>query len=418
MQPNENTGAPPLTGLTVLELGSTAAGPFCARLLADFGADVIKVEDIVGDPVRNLGETFEGSSLYAASILRSKRLLSMDLRQPEVCDIIREMIPRVDIVVENFRPGGLEKWGLGYEDLRKINPEIILTRISGFGQTGTWSRKPGYGVIGEAVSGLREMIGDEDRPPSRVAMPLTDYIAALYGAFGTMLALTSRQATGHGQVVDASLFESAFSFMENSVPTYDKLGKMFSRSGSKLPHSTPNNLYPTKDGSHIHITALADSVFQRLILAMERPELAEAEQYATQVNRAENEDALEKIVSDWTATKNLEEIESILEKADVPAARIYKMSDVFKSNLYREREMLVDVPDERFGSIKLAGVVPRLTHTPGSIRWAGQDPGSHTYDVLIDEFEFDEGRIANLIKRGFIRTNATQLSASSSSTSN
>lgn len=402
MDENKDSDTPPLAGLRVLELGSTAAGPFCARLLADFGADVIKVEDLAGDPVRSLGESVNGSSLYAASILRNKRLVSLDLRQPEICDIIRQAIPKFDIVVENFRPGGLEKWGLGYGDLSRINPQIILTRISGFGQTGSWSKKPGYGVIGEAISGLRDLIGDADRPPSRVAMPLTDYIAALYAAFGTMLAVRSRELTGRGQVVDATLFESAFSFMESSVPTFDQLGKAATRSGSKLPYSTPNNLYPTKDGDHIHIAALADRVFRRLVEAMGRPELADDPRFITQTGRANNEAEIESLVSEWTQSKSLEELESILDSANVPASRIYKMADIFESDLYREREMLVDVPDRRFGSIKLAGVVPRLSHTPGAIKWAGQDPGAHTRDVLRQEFELDEQTIDRLIARGFV----------------
>lgn len=406
MGTQQNKGAQPLSGLKVLELGSTAAGPFCARLLADFGADVIKVEDLTGDPVRNLGETYEGSSLYAASILRNKRLVAMDLRQKEVCDLIREMIPKFDVVIENFRPGGLKKWGLGYDTLSRINPRIIVTSISGYGQTGPWNNKPGYGVIGEAISGLRDLIGDPDRPPSRVAMPLTDYIAALYAAFGTLLALQTRETTGRGQVVDTTLFESAFSFMESSVPTYDKLGKMATRAGSKLPHSAPNNLYPTKDGDNIHITALADRVFRRLAEAMDKPELADDPKFSTQVSRSQNEDELEKIVTAWTKTKTLKALEALLEQVDVPASRIYKMSDIFKSALYREREMLVDVPDERFGSIKLAGVVPRLSETPGSINWAGQEIGTHTHTVLVNEFGFDEGRIQKLIDKGFIKTNA------------
>lgn len=403
MTSTNSDSVPPLSGLKVLELGSTVAGPFCARLFADFGADVIKVEDLTGDPVRNLGESFNGSSLYAASILRNKRLVAMDLRQPEICDMIRQMIPEFDIVIENFRPGGLERWGIGYEDLRKLNTRIIFTRISGFGQTGSWSSKAGYGVIGEAVSGLRELIGDPDRPPSRVAMPLTDYIAALYAAFGTMLALNSRTISGQGQVVDATLFESAFSFVEASVPAFDKLGKAATRSGSKLPYSTPNNLYPTADGSNIHITALADRVFQRLAEAMGQPELATDPKFATQVSRSANEVELERLVAEWTSSKPLQELETMLDSADVPASRIYTMSDVFDSDLYREREMLVDVPDKRFGSIKLAGVVPRLSATPGGIKWAGQDIGADTYEVLVDQFGFDRDKIEGLVNKGFIR---------------
>lgn len=398
----EVTRQGPLSGLKVLELGSTAAGPFCARLLADFGADVIKIEDLAGDPVRNLGDSFEGHSLYAASILRNKRLISMDLRQAEIRDIVREMIPFFDVVVENFRPGTLENWGLGYADLSGINPRIIFTRISGFGQTGPWSDKPGYGVIGEAVSGLREMIGDADRPPSRVAIPLTDYIAALYAAFGTVLALQSRSTTGRGQIVDTALYEAAFSFMEAAVPAYDKLGKNPKRAGAKLPHSAPNNLYPTGDGQHIHITALADRVFGRLATVMGRPDLASNPKFATQVERSINEEELEAVINEWLSHLTLVEADTILADAGVPASRIYRMTDIFESELYKSRNMILDIDDERFGSIKLAGIVPKLSETPGHVFRAGQDPGTDTYDVLVREFGFEPARIKELENQGFI----------------
>ena len=400
-------GDGPLSGLKVLELGSTAAGPFCARLLADFGADVIKIEDIAGDPVRNLGDSFEGRSLYAASILRNKRLVSMDLRQPEIQGIVRKMIPHFDVVVENFRPGTLEKWGLGYLELSAINPRIIFTRISGFGQTGPWRGKPGYGVIGEAVSGLREMIGDPDRPPSRVAIPLTDYIGALYAAFGTMLALQSRTATGKGQIVDTALYEAAFSFMEAAVPTFDKLGKNPMRAGAKLPNSAPNNLYPTGDGRFIHITALADRVFGRLAAAMERPDIALDPKFATQVQRSANEDELEAMIIEWLSHLSLDQADEILANAGVPASRIYRMADVFDSELYRARDMILDMPDDRFGSIKLAGIVPKLSETPGSVFRAGQEAGADTFDVLIGEFGFDRARIMELERQGYVRTSET-----------
>lgn len=392
----------PLSKIKVLELGSTAAGPFCARLLADFGAEVIKIEDLAGDPVRNLGQSFEGRSLYAASILRNKHLMAMDLRNEEVREMVLKMIPEFDVVVENFRPGTLEKWGLGYEDLRGINPKVILTRISGFGQTGPWSTKPGYGVIGEAVSGLREMIGDPDRPPSRVAIPLTDYIAALYAAFGTMIALHNRNEAGQGQVVDTALYEAAFSFMEAAVPTFDKLGISPTRAGAKLPNSAPNNLYPTGDGRNIHITALADRVFARLADAMGRPELATDPKFASQVRRTENEEELEQIIKAWLSGLSLEEADEILAKADVPASRVYTMQDVFESELYKARSMLVDVKDDQFTSIKLAGIVPKLSETPGHIVHAGRDVGQDTWSILVDRFGFEPDTVRDMGARGLI----------------
>ena len=255
-------------GYRVLELGSTAAGPFCARLLADFGAEVIKIEAPEGDPIRKLGQIVDGKSLYAASICRNKLIASLNLRKPAAQDLLKSLIPEFDVVLENFRPGTLEKWGLGYDELKKLKPQLVMTRISGFGQYGPYWDRPGYGVIGEAMSGLRHLIGDPDRPPSRVAMPLTDYITGLYAAFGTILALLAREKTGRGQMVDTALIDSAFSFMESFVPNYEKTGAIGMRCGARLPNSAPNNLYPTKDNKFIHIAALADNVYRRLVNAM------------------------------------------------------------------------------------------------------------------------------------------------------
>ncbi|MFC2176780.1 CaiB/BaiF CoA transferase family protein [Actinomycetota bacterium] len=241
----------PLSGYRVLELGSTVAGPFCGRLLADFGAEVIKVEPPTGDTVRSMGKRLEGRSLYAASILRNKQLIALDLRTEEGRDLIREMIVSCDVLVENFRPGTMERWGLGYEDLAELNPGLVMVRISGFGQDGPYSGRPGYGVIGEAMSGLRHLTGDPDRPPSRIAVSLTDYVTGLYAAFGATLALLGREKTGRGQVIDAALYESAFSFMEPWIPAFEKLGHIAGRSGSWLPESTPNNSL-SDSGRRVH----------------------------------------------------------------------------------------------------------------------------------------------------------------------
>src|SRR5690606_31440596 len=288
----------PLAGYRVLELGSTVAGPFCGRLLADFGAEVIKVEPAEGDAVRTMGKQHEGKSLYAASILRNKLLISVDLRSPEGQDLIRKLACESDIVVENFRPGGLEKWGLGYEQLRELHPGIIMARISGFGQSGPYRERAGYGVIGEAVSGLRHVTGDPDRPPTRAAVSLTDYFTGLYAAFGIVMAVLARQTTGKGQCVDAALYECAFSFMEPHIPAYEKLGYIANRAGSRLPDSTPNNLYPTRDGSHIHITAMGEAVFRRLAAAMGRPELMEQPEYASARARSEHHEDLDRLISE------------------------------------------------------------------------------------------------------------------------
>ncbi|WBY01051.1 CoA transferase [Ramlibacter tataouinensis] len=394
--------AGPLAGYRVLELGSTAAGPFCTRLLADFGAEVVKIEPAEGDPIRHLGEQYQGKSLYAASIARNKRIASIDLRRPEGRSVLLRMLPAFDAVVENFRPGTLERWGLSYEALCAVRPELILTRISGYGQDGPYAGRPGYGVIGEAVSGLREMIGDPDRPPARVAVPLTDYIAGVYSAFGTTMALLHRERTGQGQCIDTALTESAFSFMESYVPAYGKLGKMSTRTGPRLPNSAPNTLYPTRDAKHIHIAALADSVFRRLCGAMGQPGLAEDPHYATQSVRNAHEDALDEIITAWTRGKDLPELERILQQAEVPASRVFTMQDIFADPHYAARQMLQQVEDEDIGEVTLAGVVPRMSATPGSIRWPGHRIGQDTATVLRELAQAPETEIEALAQAGVI----------------
>src|SRR6185436_1367307 len=265
----------PLSGYRVLEMGSTVAGPFCGRLLADFGAEVIKVEPAEGDPVRTMGKRFHGKSLYAASIFRNKSLICVDLRTREGQEVIRRLAAKCDLVVENFRPGGLERWGLGYEALSKVNPALVMVRISGYGQDGPYASRAGYGVIGEAISGLRHVTGDPDRPPARIAVSITDYITGLYAAFGAVMALLARGKTGKGQCIDSALYECAFSFMEPHIPAFEKLGIVANRSGSRLADSTPNNLYVSRDRQFIHITAMGEAVFRRLCACMGQPGLAD-----------------------------------------------------------------------------------------------------------------------------------------------
>ena len=392
----------PLSDYRVLELGSTAAGPFCTRLLADFGAQVVKIEAVEGDPIRQMGEVVNGKSLYGASISRNKLIASFNFRKSEARDLIRAVIPQFDIVVENFRPGTLEKWGLGYADLRQLKPDLIMTRISGYGQTGPYKDRPGYGVIGEAMSGLRHMIGDPDRPPSRAAIPLTDYITALYAAFGTVMAVVAREKSGIGQCVDASLLESAFSFMEYHVPAYEKSGKIGVRTGPRLPDSAPNTLFPTRCGSHIHIAALADAVFRRLAIAMGRPELGIDPRFAEQKIRNQNQEFIDALVAEWTSARDIEDLEAILNKCDVPASRIFTMADIFKDPHYRARDMLVPTPDEEMGTVTLAGVVPKLSATPGKLRWSGHRIGQDTRAFLKQAARLSDDDIDRLVAEGVI----------------
>jgi crotonobetainyl-CoA:carnitine CoA-transferase CaiB-like acyl-CoA transferase len=397
-----SAGAGPLSGYRVLEMGSTVAGPFCGRLLADFGAEVIKVETADGDPVRTMGKQFHGKSLYAASILRNKSLISVDLRTAQGQALIADLAAKCDVVVENFRPGGLEKWGLGYADLSARNPGLVMVRISGFGQSGPYSQRAGYGVIGEAVSGIRHLTGDPDRPPARVAVSMTDYITGLYAAFGASLALLARTRTGRGQYIDAALYECAFSFMEPWIPAFEKLGHIANRCGPRLPESTPNNLFVTADGEFIHITAMGEAVFRRLTEVMAQPELAGDARFATAHARNANHEAIDDLIARWTAQHPLVHLERVLADAGVPATRIFTIADIFGDPHYRARGSIVAAADDEFGSVAMANVVPRLSETPGAVRHAGHQVGQDTRQVLHDLLQLDSSELDALEAAGVI----------------
>lgn len=397
----------PLRDITVLELGSTVAGPFCGRLLADFGATVIKVEPLEGDAVRSMGQQAEGRSLYAASIFRNKQLISVDLRTTCGQDLVRRMTESADVLIENFRPGTLEAWGLGYCRLAEKNPGLVMVRISGYGQDGPYRNRPGYGIVCEAASGLRDLTGDPDRPPPRIGVSLTDCVAGLYGAFGVMLALHERSRSGLGQVIDTALYEAAFSFLEPHVPAYEKLGRTVSRSGSRLPNNTPNNLYDTADARYIHIAAGGQSVFRRLLQCIGRPELMGDARFSTAAARNENYLALDELIGSWTGGLTAKCCEEQLVQANVPASRIFNLTDIFGDPHYAARGMLVDVPGEGRVSddsarVTLAGIVPRLSRTPGRIEWAGRERGADTLSVLIGLLGLSEKDVRVLMDAGVV----------------
>jgi len=392
----------PLAGYRVLEIGSTVAGPFCGRMLADFGAEVIKIEPADGDPVRTMGKSVDGHSLYAASIFRNKKLVSIDLHREEGRALIRELAAKCDVLVENFKPGTLEKWGLGWDDLSKINPRLVMVRISGFGQDGPYSQRPGYGVVCEAVSGLRHLTGDPDRAPSRVGVSMTDYIAGLHGAYGAVMALMAREKSGRGQVIDAALYESAFNFMEVWIGAFQKTGFVPDRTGSRLIGSTPNNLYPTADGSYIHITAMAESLFRRLCGAMGQPELAEDPRFARHSARNENHEVLDAIIADWTRLHPLADLEAKMEAVSVPATRIFTVADIFNDPHYKARQSIIEAPDRHLGTVAMPAVVPRLSDTPGTVRHAGRDIGQDSRAVLREVLDMDDARIDALTKEGIV----------------
>lgn len=388
----------PLNGIRVLELGSSVAGPFCGRLLADFGAEVIKVEVESGDAVRSMSKRVDGRSLYAASIFRNKKLISVNLRTDAGRKLIKDLSHKCDVVVENFRPGTLEKWGLGYAELSVQNPGLVMVHISGFGQTGPYRERAGYGAIGDAVSGLRHLTGDPDRPPSRIAASVVDEVTGLYGAFGAMMALRVRDLTGKGQEVDSALYEAAFSLIEPHVPAYSCLGIVPTRVGSRLPDSAPNNLYASKDQHYVHITAMGDSVFARLADTMGRGDLSKDPLYATQEARAHNEAELDRLIGEWAAQYDAQALESLLEGNGVPAARIYDIADIFKDPHFRARDMLVNLHDPELGDVTVPGVVPKLSATPGKLLHPGRSVGEDTNAVLTDLLGLSGQQISELMR--------------------
>lgn len=390
------TKAGPLAGIKVVELGSTVAAPFCCRLFADFGAEVIKVEPPDGDVLRWIGPREDGVGLYGTSILRNKQLVALDFKRPEALALARRLAERADIVVENFRPGTLERLGLGYEELSKANPGLVLVRISGFGQSGPYRGRAGYGVVAEAMAGVRHMTGDPDRPPSRVGVAMTDQLTAVYAAFAAMMALRRRDATGRGQVVDAALYECSFSLMEPYVPAYEKAGLMPMRAGSGLSDSAPNNLYGTAGGGYVHIAANGDAVFNRLMEAIGRPELAISLHYQTAADRGANKDELDREIAAWTGRHTAADVEERLIANGVPASRVFTMEDIFADEHYRARDMLPSIPHPTLGSVMMAGIAPKLSESPGTIRWAGGRIGEHTEAVLRQELGVDRATIARL----------------------
>jgi crotonobetainyl-CoA:carnitine CoA-transferase CaiB-like acyl-CoA transferase len=379
--------AGPLSGLKVIEICSTIAGPACARLMADFGADVIKIEPPEGDPVRQMGQHVDDVSLYAASILRNKRSVVLDLKDGADRALARALIDRADVLIENNRPGVMERLGLGYDSLCTTNPGLVMVRISGFGQTGPYAPRPGYGAICEALGGVRHMTGDPDRPPARVALATTDYLSSVYAAFGAMAALRERDRSGKGQVVDVALYETAFSQMEPIVPAFEKHGTVPKREGPNLPRMAPNSLYPTSDGGYVLIAANSNPTFERLLRLMDRMELLQDPRFASIRSRGEpvNARALDAEIAQWTCTFAAAELADQLEQAEVPGSRVYTIADIYQDPHFAARHMLVQVPHPRIGHTTQVGVVPRLSATPGRIRHTGHDIGADTEAVLRDE---------------------------------
>ena len=391
----------PLVGVRVLELGQVVAGPFCGQLLADLGADVVKVEPpAVGDVLRQWGWAEEGDSLWWRVAGRNKRSITVDLRTVQGQDVVRRLAQDVDVVVENFRPGTLERWGLGYVELSAANPGLVLVRISGFGQDGPYARRAGYAAIGEAMGGLRALTGYADRPPTRVGVSLGDSLTGLMGALGALAALHARRTTGRGQVVDASIYESILSITEALVPEWQVAGRQRERSGPTLPGIAPSNVYPTADGQ-VLLAANQDSVFRRLAEAMGAPGLAADPRFVDHKARGAHMAELDAIIGDWTASLPAEAVLARLHDAGVPCGRVYEPADMVTDPHFQARQSLVEVPDEDHHAIVMPGVVPKLSDTPGTVRWVGPRLGAHTDQVLrsagFDDVAIDALRTAGAI---------------------
>jgi len=392
----------PLAGVRVIELCNTFAGPACGRMLADFGADVIKVEPPEGDPVRQMGLFAEGVSLQAVSIQRGKRSIALDLKTEAGKKVLRELLATADVLIENNRPGVMERLGFGWDAVHALNERLVMVRISGYGQTGPNASRPGYGAICDAFAGVRELTGDPDRPPSRVALATTDYFTAVYSAFGAMMALFHRQTSGRGQLVDAALYETAFSMMEGFVPAFEKLGHVPTRQGPNLPNVAPNSLYPTSDG-YVLIAANNGPTWERLARAIDRAELLEDPRFATVYSRGQNAAALDALIAEWTRQRTGAEAEAAMLRAEVPSSRVFTLADVFRDPHFAAREMLVDVPHPVLGSTKQQGIVPKLSETPGQIRWSGHEIGADSRDILSEVLGYPADAIEALIAQGAVK---------------
>ncbi|MDO9336647.1 MAG: CaiB/BaiF CoA-transferase family protein [Caulobacter sp.] len=400
----EPTTDGPLAGLTVIEMGTLIAGPFCGQILGDFGATVIKLEDPgKGDPMRQWGRSLPmGHSPWWPVIGRNKRSVTLNLRDPEGQAIARKLIAGADVLVENFRPGAMEKWGLGYEALSADNPGLVMARVSGFGQTGPYAQRAGYALIGEAMGGLRYITGESDRAPARAGISVGDSLAGLHAALGTMMALHARHRTGKGQIVDAAIYESVLSVMENLITEYGLTGYVRERSGSVLPGIAPSNAYPTADGALVVIGANQDTLFARLCAAMGRPELSADPRYAGHAARGENQAELDALIGGWTATLTADDLLALMEASGVAAGRVYRAPDMLQDPQFMAREAIVETPHRVFGAVKMQNAFPKLSETPGGVRWPGPALGEHTDAVLSERAGVSAEDLAALRARGVI----------------
>ena len=402
----------PLSGLKIIEMGQLIAGPFCARFMAEFGAEVIKIEppDVDGkgggDPLRTWRKLHDGTALWWYVQSRNKKSVTINLRLPEGQDIVRRLARDADIVIENFRPGALEKWNLGYEQLAKDNPGLIMVRLSGFGQTGPYKDRVGFGAIGESMGGIRYVTGYPDRAPVRVGISLGDSLAAMYGVMGALMALHHRNANGgraggRGQVVDVALYEAVFSMMESMLPEYGMTGFVRERTGASLPGIVPSNTYATVDGKYVVIGANGDSIFKRLMHAIGRADLADDPALANNAGRVTRTEELDDVIGCWTKSHDLDHVLAALEEAEVPSGKIYSIADIVADMHYQARGMIEKHSLGADEDLLLPGIVPKLSATPGETKWIGPKLGEHTAEVL-GAIGIDADEQARLKQRGVI----------------
>ena len=390
----------PLTDVRLIELGQLIAGPFCGQLMADMGADVIKVEPPnQGDPMRVWGRG--DYPLWWTVCARNKRCVTANLREAEGQDLVKRLIASADMVLENFRPGTMERWGLGYEDLRKINPGIIMIRVSGYGQTGPYAKRAGYASIGEAMGGMRYLCGEPDRQPSRAGLSIGDSLAATFACNGALAALHHRERTGEGQVIDASIFESVLTVMEATIPEYVVSNYIRERSGATLPNVAPSNIYDCSDGTFL-IAANQDTVFARLCAAMGQQELAEDERFKTHTARGAHMELLDGIINDWTKTKTMADVDALMQEAGVPAGKIFRAPEMLEDPHYKAREAIINMPTEEWPDLKMQNVFPKMSKTQGEVRWQGNPTlGAHNHEVYGGELGLSDDELARL-KQGSI----------------
>ncbi len=399
-----NTGA--LKDIRVIEMGQLIAGPFCGQLLGDMGAEVIKVEPPAvdgkggGDPMRNWGRGED--KLWWEVVSRNKKAVSANLRVPEGQELVRKLAATADILIENFKPGTMEKWGLGPDILHEINPRLIIVRVSGYGQTGPYSSRAGFGGIGEAMGGWRHIVGDPDRAPSRMGISIGDTMAASYGCMGALAALHSRETTGKGQVVDSALYEAVLQVMESVVPEYDYSGYIRERSGSVLPGIAPSNVYKCADGEYL-IGANQDAVFARLCQAMDRPELSADPRYINHVARGTNQTELDELIEEWTKTLKVDELETLMIAHSIPAGKMYRAPEMMDDPHFAAREAIIELETPRWGTLKMQNAFPKLSGTPSTVRTPAPDQiGQHNAEIYGELLNISEHALAQLSEQGVI----------------